>query len=50
MLPYDTLSEVWATQSTPACGVIFLTDRGIEYATYAFRERLATLGFMQRWW
>jgi transposase InsO family protein len=30
-----------------ASGVIFHTDRGIEYAGYAFRERLGELGFMQ---
>jgi len=27
--------------------VIFHTDRGIEYAAYAFRRRLAALGFVQ---
>jgi transposase InsO family protein len=31
----------------PRPGVIFHTDRGIEYAAYAFRSRLATLGFVQ---
>ena len=31
----------------PGAGVVFHTDRGIEYAAYAFRERLAQLGFMQ---
>src|SRR5688572_6257847 len=31
----------------PRPGVIFHTDRGIEYAAYAFRDRLATLGFVQ---
>jgi len=30
-----------------ASGVIFHTDRGIEYAAYAFRERLGQLGFIQ---
>lgn len=30
-----------------ACGVIFHTDRGIEYAAYAFRRRLGQLGFVQ---
>jgi transposase InsO family protein len=30
-----------------ASGVIFHTDRGIEYAAYAFRRRLGQLGFMQ---
>jgi putative transposase len=30
-----------------ASGVIFHTDRGIEYAAYAFRRRLSQLGFMQ---
>jgi putative transposase len=27
--------------------VIFHSDRGVEYAAYAFRNRLAALGFMQ---
>jgi transposase InsO family protein len=31
----------------PRPGLIFHTDRGIEYAAYAFRQRLATLGFVQ---
>lgn len=31
----------------PHPGVIFQTDRGIEYAAYAFRHRLAALGFVQ---
>jgi len=31
----------------PGPGVIFHTDRGIEYAGYGFRERLAQLGFVQ---
>ena len=31
----------------PRAGVIFHTDRGIEYAAYAFRRRLAALGFVQ---
>jgi transposase InsO family protein len=31
----------------PRPGVIFHTDRGIEYAAYAFRDRLAALGFVQ---
>jgi putative transposase len=31
----------------PRPGVIFHTDRGIEYAAYAFRRRLAALGFVQ---
>jgi putative transposase len=31
----------------PRPGVIFHTDRGVEYAAYAFRDRLATLGFVQ---
>jgi putative transposase len=30
-----------------ASGVIFHTDRGIEYAAYAFRGRLGQLGFIQ---
>lgn len=30
-----------------ASGVIFHTDRGIEYAAYAFRRRLGRMGFMQ---
>jgi transposase InsO family protein len=30
-----------------ASGVIFHTDRGIEYAAYAFRKRLGRLGFIQ---
>src|SRR5262249_28283190 len=28
-------------------GVIFHSDRGVEYAAYAFRHRLAALGFVQ---
>jgi putative transposase len=31
----------------PRPGVISHTDRGIEYGAYAFRRRLATLGFVQ---
>ena len=31
----------------PGPGVIFHTDRGIEYAGYAFRDRLTELGFVQ---
>jgi putative transposase len=31
----------------PRPGVIFHSDRGVEYAAYAFRERLAVLGFVQ---
>lgn len=31
----------------PGPGLIFHTDRGIEYAAYAFRRRLAQLGFVQ---
>lgn len=31
----------------PGPGVIFHTDRGIEYAGYAFRDRLTQLGFVQ---
>lgn len=31
----------------PGPGVVFHTDRGIEYAGYAFREQLAKLGFVQ---
>ena len=31
----------------PGPGVIFHSDRGVEYAAYAFRERLAALGFVQ---
>lgn len=31
----------------PRPGVIFHSDRGVEYAAYAFRERLAALGFVQ---
>jgi putative transposase len=31
----------------PPPGIIFHTDRGIEYAAYAFRTRLAALGFVQ---
>jgi transposase InsO family protein len=31
----------------PRPGVIFHSDRGVEYAAYAFRTRLATLGFVQ---
>jgi putative transposase len=30
-----------------AAGVIFHSDRGIEFAAFAFRERLQTLGFVQ---
>lgn len=31
----------------PRPGVIFHSDRGVEYAAYAFRGRLAALGFVQ---
>jgi putative transposase len=31
----------------PRPGVIFHSDRGVEYAAYAFRNRLAALGFVQ---
>ena len=31
----------------PRPGIVFHTDRGIEYAAYAFRRRLAGLGFVQ---
>jgi transposase InsO family protein len=31
----------------PGPGVIFHSDRGVEYAAYAFRNRLAALGFVQ---
>jgi putative transposase len=31
----------------PRPGVIFHSDRGVEYAAYAFRNRLARLGFVQ---
>jgi transposase InsO family protein len=31
----------------PRPGILFHTDRGIEYAAYAFRARLAALGFVQ---
>src|SRR4029453_3790483 len=31
----------------PGPGVIFHSDRGVEYAAYAFRRRLAALGFVQ---
>jgi|SRR5882672_10128322 len=31
----------------PRPGIIFHTDRGIDYAAYAFRGRLAALGFVQ---
>jgi len=34
-------------QRRPGPGVIFHTDRGIEYAAYPFRDRLAELGFLQ---
>jgi len=49
MLPYDMLRCGQLNRPLHA-GVIFLTDRGIEYAAYAFHERLATLRFLQRWW
>jgi putative transposase len=32
---------------SPRPGIVFHTDRGIEYAAYAFRARLAALGFVQ---
>jgi len=35
------------THRRPRPGVIFHSDRGVEYAAYAFRHRLATLGFVQ---
>ena len=31
----------------PRPGLIFHSDRGVEYAAYAFRDRLAALGFIQ---
>jgi transposase InsO family protein len=31
----------------PPPGVIFHSQRGIEYVAYAFRDRLAALGFVQ---
>jgi putative transposase len=31
----------------PRPGVIFHSDRGVEYAAYAFRDRLVALGFVQ---
>lgn len=31
----------------PSPGLIFHSDRGVEYAAYAFRDRLAALGFTQ---
>jgi len=31
----------------PRPGVIFHSDRGVEYAAYAYRKRLAALGFVQ---
>jgi transposase InsO family protein len=31
----------------PRPGLLFHSDRGIEYAAYAFRNRLAALGFVQ---
>jgi transposase InsO family protein len=34
-------------QRRPARGLIFHTDRGIEYAAGAFKERLAELGIVQ---
>jgi len=49
MLPHDTLRCGQLNRPLHA-GVIVLIDRGLEYAAYAFRERLATLGFMERWW
>jgi len=34
-------------QRRPCPGLLFHTDRGIEYAGFAFRERIAELGFVQ---
>jgi putative transposase len=36
---------VWHRRLRP--GLIFPSDRGVEYAAYAFRHRLAALGFVQ---
>jgi transposase InsO family protein len=36
---------VWHRRPRP--GLIFHSDRGVEYAAYAFRHRLAALGFVQ---
>ena len=36
-----------ARNRRPRPGVIFHSDRGIEYAAHVFRQRLATLGFVQ---
>jgi transposase InsO family protein len=35
------------TPGTGPPGVIFHSERGIEYVAYAFRDRLAALGFVQ---
>ena len=35
------------TNRRPGVGLIFHSDRGIEYAAHAFRQRLAQLGFIQ---
>jgi transposase InsO family protein len=45
-LTLTALNHAVANRQPPP-GLLFHSDRGIEYAAYAFRSRLATLGFVQ---
>ena len=46
MLTLQALDRAVAARR-PRAGLIFHTDRGIEFAAYRFRTRLARLGFVQ---